>query len=349
MSGLISQVVSPAPRSEWQKVTKIDPTSTLTQGPEWMDALCSFTSWRDASRYYETSDGNSIVVPLAEKGITTAGRVLASMPGGWGMGGMVSSLPVRHEDVMAVLEDLISLRCLRLRILPNPLRGVEWSASVSAPTIALPRRSHVVDLEGGFEVVQGQLFGKTARKKVRRALRENLEVERDTTGRLIPVYRDLFERSIVRWAERSNEPLWLARKRGNREDPAGKLEFLAETLGDQMVTWVAWRSGEPAAAAIDLKGNSTFGWRGAMHEEHGPATYAPYLLQDFAMREACTDGNRYYYLGESGQSEGMATFKENFGGIGFTYPEIRFERLPITRTDQAARTAVKRLVGYRSG
>jgi len=101
----------------------LDPTSTLSQGPEWTDALCSFTSWRDASRYYETNEGRTFVLPLVGKGFGRAGRVLASMPAGWGMGGFVSEHPITGADVTAVIKDLKELNSLGFRILPNPLRG----------------------------------------------------------------------------------------------------------------------------------------------------------------------------------------------------------------------------------
>jgi hypothetical protein len=273
--------------------------------------------------------------------------MLASMPAGWGMGGLVSSSPVRPQDITAIPEDLKSIRSLRLRILPNPLRGAEWSTGVSNDAIVVPRFSHILNLDGGFEAVEKNRFRQTARRNARKALRAELEVERDTTGRLIPVYRDLFARSIDRWAARSNEPLWLARRRGNLEDPTGKLEYLAATLGEQMVTRVAWHKGEPAAATILLAGNSHFYWRGAMHEELGPATYAAYILQKASIEEACHSGANDYYFGESGQSGGLANFKERFGAVGFSYPEIRLERIPLTKANDVLRANVKKLVGYR--
>jgi hypothetical protein len=348
MSDVITKVISPAPRAEWHRLVKVDETSNLTQSPEWTDAVTSFTSWRDASRLYETTDGHSFVLPLVEKGPGKAGRALASMPSGWGMGGFVGSRPLRAEDITAVMDDLNSLRYLGLRILPNPLRAEAWTSGLGAQTLTLPRHSHVLDLDGGFETVWNERFRQTARRNARKALKGDIEIERDTTGRLIPVYRDLLERSVERWAASSNEPLWLARMRAKRDDPPGKLEYLAETLQDQMVTFVAWHHGEAAAANILLTGNSAFYWRGAMHETIGSSTHAPYALQRACIEEACNAGARHYYLGESGTSSGMAHFKERFGGIGHDYPEVRSERVPLTKTSEATRGVVKRLIRYRS-
>lgn len=341
----VLSVTSPAPRDVWQQLCDDDPTSALSQTPAWTDALVGRTRWQDASRLYAMDDGRQFVLPLARQGPTGAGAVYASLPGGWGMGGCVGSQPLRSEDVAAMVADLQTLKPLRARILPNPLRGDTWQAGVFDQSMALARYSHVLDLEGGFDKVWSERYRRGARRTVGKAL-SSLEVESDSTGRLIPAYRELFRRSIDRWAERSREPLWLARFREAREDPPGKLEYLAETLGERMVTWVAYFNEEPAAAAITLRGNSYFAWRGAMHEEYGPATHASYLLQNLSIEDACKAGARHYYLGESGKSAGIAMFKERFGAVGFPYPELRMERLPITRANELVAQAVKRLVGY---
>jgi hypothetical protein len=264
------------------------------------------------------------------------------------MGGLVTSDPIRASDTASIVRDLKSLRSTAFRILPSPLHGQAWASGVENHAITLPRYSHVLDLAGGFDVVWSARFSKSGRKTVAKALDGELDIERDTTGRLIPVYRALFDRSIERWAAKSREPRWIARIRAGREDAPGKLEALSKAVGDRLVTWVAFYRGEPAAASIILTGNSYFYWRAAMHEELGPATSASYAIQKLAIEEACEAGSTLYYLGESGPSKGLALFKERFGGVGYAYPEVRLERVPITRTNQAARTLVKRAVGYRS-
>ena len=338
-------VVSPAPRDAWQEICDADSTATLSQTPAWTDALVGWTGWKDASRHYRTDDGRSFVLPLVKRGPAGRGAIYASLPSGWGVGGFVGAHTLRTEDAAAALSDIQRPNPLAARFLPNPLQGEIWSCPPTSAAIVLPRYSHVVDLEGGFDKVWSERYRRTARRTIGKAS-DDLDIERDTSGRLIPVYRELFRRSVERWAQRSREPRWLARIRESREDPTGKLEYLAESLGDQMVTWVAWYRGEPAAADIILRGSSHFGWRGAMHEELGPATHAAYLLQNLSIKEACEAGARYYYLGESGESAGLALFKERFGGIGHRYSEIRVERLPYTRVNQLAATTVKRLVGY---
>lgn len=345
----LSRVVSPAPRSAWHALVEGDPASTLCSSPQWIDALTNYAHWSDASRYYETTDGRAFVLPLVRRGPRTVAGLYASLPSGWGMGGFASSDAMRSSDVTAVLADVRELNPLGVRILPNPLRGEAWSRSDSRHSIALDRYAHVLPLERAYETIWTRSFHRSARQNVRKAMRSDLTIERDTTGRFIPVYRELFRQSIQRWADHSGEPQWLARARGYREDLPGKLEFLAEALGEKMVTWIAWHRGEPAASLITLRGTSVLAWRSAMNEELGRTTCAGHLLHHHAIEEACADGAANYHFGESGNSCGVSTFKERFGAIGLRYHEVRCENVPYTRTNLLARSAVKRLVRYHPG
>lgn len=345
---LFTRVMSPAPRDLWLRLVERDPGSTLCHAPQWVDALSEHTRWSDASRYYETTDGTSFVLPLLRRGPRSAAGLQASMPSGWGMGGVVGTAGIKSSDISAALDDVRSLNALGVRILPNPLRGNVWSSADLCHSVSLQRYAHVLLLDRPYESVWTDSYHRSARQNVKKAARAGLDVERDTTGRLIATYRQLFRQSVERWADRSREPRWLARVRGYREDMPGKLEFLARRLGDSMVTWVAWFRGEPAASLITLRGTSVFAWRSAMDEKLARATCAGHLLHDYAIQEACGDDAAYYHFGESGPSCGLCTFKERFGAIGYRYPEVRFEHVPYTRTNQTARTVAKRLIGYRS-
>jgi hypothetical protein len=263
------------------------------------------------------------------------------------MGGIIGANPLLASDIASIISDLRQLGAIGIRILPNPLQGEQWDLGVNGSTRTLPRLSHVLDLDGGFDKVQSELFSRTARKRVRKAERAGLEIERDTTGRLLPIYHELYKRSIDRWARQSREPRALARLRTARHDPLERFEFLAKTFGDRFVTWVAWHDGKPAAAHIILNGNSYFGWRGAIDDELASDTGAAFLLQHVSIEDACNAGASFYYFGESGRSKGVAEFKERFGSIGYPYPEIRIERIPFTAADQMVRSTVKYFIARR--
>jgi hypothetical protein len=54
-----------------------------------------------------------------------------------------------------------------------------------------------------------------------------------------------------------------------------------------------------------------------------------------------------FHLGESGRSSSLSDYKERFGARPHEYPELRIERVPVTAADRAARSVVKRVIGFR--
>jgi lipid II:glycine glycyltransferase (peptidoglycan interpeptide bridge formation enzyme) len=204
----------------------------------------------------------------------------------------------------------------------------------------------VVDLDGGPEQIWKR-FRSSARRAVRKAERSGLEIECDTSGRLLPVFHRLFQLSIERWAGQQHEPVALARWRARRRDPLEKFEQWAAALGDEMRVWVAWKNGSPAASIIVLQGANANYTRGAMDKDLAGPTHANDLLQWLAIEDACEAGCRHYHMGESGSSRPLAAFKEKFGARPVEYGEYRIERLPLTRADAWARALVKRLLRFR--
>jgi lipid II:glycine glycyltransferase (peptidoglycan interpeptide bridge formation enzyme) len=265
------------------------------------------------------------------------------------MGGIVAPGGLRPGDVAAVFGDLANRKVVRTSLRPNPLDGQTFGAADPTDAVVIPRLAHVLDLAGGFSGVWKEGFTRQARTHVRKAERSGLTVERDTSGRLVPVLYELFERSLDRWAEQQHEPRALSRWRGHRRDPRRKFELMAESLGETSPLWVAWHEGQPAAALLILvlPGASAHSSRSVMDKELAGPTRANYLLQQLAIEHACDSGCRHYHLGESGSSASLAHFKANFGARPYAYSEYAFERLPITALDREVRGAFKRMIGFR--
>jgi hypothetical protein len=273
-------------------------------------------------------------------------RPQGSMPPGWGMGGLLCGTPPSAEELEAVLDDIRSLPAVSTRIRPNPLHAGMWEQLRGAGVAEVARRAHVIDLTGGAASVWERM-NKKARPGVMRGERAALTIECDTTGRLVPVYYGLFMLSIERWAAHQHEPLALARWRARHRDPPQKLQRLARALGDRMRVWVAWKGGEPAAAMIVLVGANASDTRGAMNKDLAAPTNANDILQWRAIEDACSAGCRHYHLGESGTLRSLAHFKEKFAAQPVDYTEYVIERLPLTRLDGVARSAVKRVLCFR--
>ena len=340
-------VTTPADRQTWRDVLATDPHALVTQTPAWLDCLCDVGGYADASRLYELPDGRRLVLPLARRvgagGIATQ----ASLPQSWGFGGLVAEGGLHPGDVQAVLGDIATSRSLRTSLRPNPLGAESWAAALPSGAVAVPRLAHVLHLGGGFDRVWKERFSSNARRAVQKAERSGLTVECDTTGRLVPVYYGLYERSLERWADTLHEPLWLARLRARRRDPQRKIEALARALGAAARVWVASLDGRPAAAILVLRGANAHYTRGAMDRELAAPTRANQLLHRLAIEDACTAGCQAYHMGESGTSSGLARFKEGFGARPYRYAEYHLERLPFTATDRYVRSAVKRAIGFR--
>jgi len=341
-------VASPAPRDVWRELLAADPDVLVMQSPEWIDALCADAGYVDASRLYETAAGGRFILPMVRRtGVLPAALApQASMPHAWGMGGLISERSATEEELSAIIADLAASSSVRVHIRPNPLHDGMWASARGLGAATIPRRAHVLDLAGGAEEVWKSMRSE-ARRGVRRAERSGLEIECDSTGRLVPVFYGLLKLSVERWAEQQHEPRALARWRLKRRDPLAKFERMAAVLGDAMQVWVAWKDGAPAAANIVLRGTNVNDTRGAMDKEIARATSANDLLEWRQIEDACEKGCRWFHLGESGNSKGLAQFKEKWGARPVPHSEYRFERLPLTRVDRVLRTAAKRVLRFR--
>jgi hypothetical protein len=210
------------------------------------------------------------------------------------------------------------------------------------------RVAHVLDLEGGFEHVWEHRFATRTRRNARRAERQGVVVECDTTGRFMPVFYALYLRSVDRWARQAGQPLPLARFRARLREPLRKYQRIAARLGTACRVYVAWVDGKPAASTIALHhGFNASYWRAAMDKDLADPSRATFLLLRRSIEDACAGGCRHYHMGESGNSASLAYFKEGFGAEPYRYEEYHLERLPVTQLVERARKVVGRIARLR--
>lgn len=341
--------VSPAPRAAWDEALLADPFALESQSPGWTDAACSTGAFEDASRYYETVEGRPLVLPmLRRRPLRGQLAVEASNPPGWGVGGLVAPGGPTAAEIAAVFADLGARRVLTQRVWPHPLLAPMWSAAVPRGATATPRVAHLVDLEGGFDHVWSHLFESASRRGARRAERDGVTVERDTTGRLVAEFHELLTGAVARWSRLQHEPRWLADRRHRHADPLSKFQAIATALGDRCHVWVARLDGKAVASMIVLRGTNAYDFRAAMDEAYRGCRANDLLLR-LAIEDACEAGCRTYYMGDSGHSESLGRFKERFGAQPYRYADYLLERLPISGVERGLKRVVKRAVGFQDG
>jgi hypothetical protein len=337
-------VVTPVSRDVWREVHAADPDAIVTQSPEWADALHS-RGHSDASRLYELPDGRRLVLPLVAR--RRAGMTMSeeSWPYGWGYGGaLVEGGDLTVDDARLVLDDLRARPAVLRALTPMPLRGAVWDAAAGADVLRVPYTSQVVDLGVGWDQLWEKGFKRQARNSVRKAERFDLDVRREdgrSAQRGLAVFRDLYAQSVDRWAEQRGQPLALARRLAARRDRPGQVAAAAAALGERCVVWSVLREGAPVAVnVVLLGGHHALGWMCAM-DTTGIAreTLATYLLHSLAIQDACERGARWFHMGESDAGSGPEHFKRYFGAVPVSYASLRFERLPLSRAEQAARRA----------
>ena len=99
------------------------------------------------------------------------------------------------------------------------------------------------------------------------------------------------------------------------------------------------------AATVVLVGSAAHYTRGVMDVKLAGPVRATHLLHHDAAIAAIEAGCRTYHLGETGDSVDLARFKESLGAVAIDHDELRFERVPLTRIDSAARSLVWRGIG----
>lgn len=329
---------------QWAELAALDPDLMVTQSPEWTHALVSTRRFEDSSRLYELSDGRRFVVPMVRRsGRFEIAAQSGSFPNGWGFGGLVGPGIDRTATRLIVADVMAS--GLRVRVQPNPRHAEFYAGVFPDGTVARRRQDHVAPLPDDVATMWHDVLGGKTRRSIMKAERDGVTVER-ASDRLLPVCHDLFHASVERWAGRQHEPMWLAHLRADRRDPLSKWDAIARQLGDRFGLWIARIQGEPIGAIVVMYGPTAHYCRSVMRKELAGPARANYLLLWRAVEEAIERGCTQLHMGESGWSPGLAGFKEQFGAEAIVHHDYLMERVPVSRVDQLARTAAKRVLRF---
>jgi Acetyltransferase (GNAT) domain len=319
----------------------------VSQSLAWRDAVFAARRYTDASRLYEFPSGRRVVLPMARPRWQPP-WVVASWPDIWGVGGPISDGGrISPAEAAAVLDDVAGRGTVSARIQLRHGADPAWLSGATGFQID-QYACHVLDLVGGFGEVWSGRFRGTARTAIRKAERAGLDIEVDRSGRLLPVFGELYEKSIYRWAAMQHEPPWLTRWRTTRATSPGMLALVAQQFGEDCAVWLARSAGLPVAAIIVLRsGSYAKYWRGAMDKAPATRVRANEYLHQLAIEDACRRGARWYDMGISRPGSSLALFKEKLGATPQPGHTLRIERLPISRVRHATRGTVKKVIGFR--
>ena len=341
-------VTTPVPPAVWESLYRSDENAVVSQSPAWRDAVFASGRYQDASVLYEFPSGRQVVMPMARRRRQPSqATAVASWPQVWGIGGPITQGgKVSPAEAAVVLGDVARRGTLAAAITLRHDADKAWLSQARQFHVE-EHGCYVVDLAGGFGEVWQHRFRSSTRRAVRKAERSGLEVEVDRSGRLLDVFYDLYQKSLVRWAAAQHEPLWFTRLRMNRVSytTPRHLALVARHFGGDCATWVAWYKGQPAAANIILRsGAYAKYWRGAMDKEIAAPVRANDLLHRLAIEEACQEGYRFYDMGGSEPGSSLTRFKVNLGATLLYTHELRAERLPVYRARRLSADMVSTLM-----
>ena len=340
----VRSVTSPVPVAAWNSVLAADPGATALQTPAYLAAVLEARGGRDISRHYTLTDGRQLVLPLIEESFLPGLKRAGDYPAGFGHGSLLATGGLRGSDVAAVVADLQGLG-LSIRIGGGHHTAEQWSAGLVPGVVELPRRVDVIELTTDYHEYLTRTIRRTARQSVKKAERNGVEIELDTTGRLVPVFYELYQSWVERWIPRSGLPPALARHSASKQEPYEKFRTVAEHLGDRCRVFVAWHQGRAVASCINLVyGEHAVGWRSYSIKELAGPVAANTATQVAGIRDAIEAGCRFFDLGQSGDVSQLQSYKNSLGATPRQVVDLRIEPTAVAATRQLLERSKTRVV-----
>jgi hypothetical protein len=303
----------------------------ISHTPEWVDCACESGQYEDSSLLFELPRGRQVLLPAVRHKIIPEGLIREkSLPHGWGSGGFVTPGGITPDVLPQLIAELSNLSGLRVSIRPNPLQASLWKFAVPEGTKSEHHVTHILSLDGGFDHIWSQQFDSATRTKIRKAEKSGLVIERDSSGKLVPEFYQLYLDWTERRARERHLPIPLAKWLAKMREPYHKFQQVAGLFGEACHLWIARLNEQLVAAAFLLVwGDHAVYWRSASNKELTLQTRANDLLQKVMIEDACQSGCRFYHMGESGGVASLMHFKSRFGGVEHPYEEYFFGHSPL--------------------
>jgi CelD/BcsL family acetyltransferase involved in cellulose biosynthesis len=188
---------------------------------------------------------------------------------------------------------------------------VDFTAAGERPGWMLePCETHLVDISGGFELLWSEGVERQRKKRMRRAERMGVTVERTTSPDDVRSYYRVYRSRLEQWGQSLAYPERL-------------FHDLLERGGDSVRFYAARQGG------TFLGGHFNFCYKDTVTSWNGVTSIESHHLQPDTMlylsciREACDERFRLYNLGSSLDKQSLIDYKESLGGRPHAYGQYR--------------------------
>jgi lipid II:glycine glycyltransferase (peptidoglycan interpeptide bridge formation enzyme) len=253
-------------------------------------------------------------------------------------------------DIQFILGELAHQSINRTTFHINPIVSPLWESAEPIPGVTpIPRLSHILELDGGFNTIWSEKFSSSTRRAVRKAERSHLTIEWDDTGKYIPIYYEMFMEWATRRGKQRHLPAWMVRASNRRREPLERYQLIAQAFHQACRVYIAKLGGQPIAAAIFLLYNqNAIYYRGTSLREEANLVRANDLLHSRMIEDACDAGCRFYHMGESGGVESLMRFKEGFGAQPNASHDYLIEPIPMQHFTRQVYKVVKMVEGLKN-
>ena len=312
--------IDPVTDPRWRSLVDSHPAASVFHTPEWLEAL------------RRTYDYKPIVFTTSSNGEPlTSGIVLCHVKS-WLTGSKWVSLPfsdhceplIRSSADLGVLlsgiRDKAPLRLKFLEVRPLSLElgtGTGWT----------PRdryHLHRLDLRPDLKELHARLHKDGVQRKIRRAEREGVAVERGRTEGLLKDFYDLMVST--------------RRRHGVPPQPLAWFRNLMQHMGPQLTIYAARVNGQPIASVLTLRHRRKVVYKyGCSDERFHNMGGMPRLFWQ-VIQDAKSDQLEELDLGRSDLSnEGLVRFKDHLGATRTTLQYWQFSKKPVQSSSFASR------------
>jgi hypothetical protein len=319
--------IDPLADLRWNELVEQHPSSSVFHTTEWLRALHSTYGYEPV--VYSNCGLSS---PM------TAGLVFCKVES-WLTGRRLVSLPF-SDHCEPLVQSPAELKELLLQV-REKVKGGKWKYCELRPLQSSPdgadmfgRSSqylwHAVDLRPGLDDIVRK-FHNSVQRNIRRAEREGLTYEEGNSEQLLGQFYDL----VVETRRRQHLP----------PQPMRWFRNLIANLGAKLKIRMAFKNGVPLAGILTLNHKRTvtykYGASDAKMHRLGGVT----LLFWNTIQQAKAAGYETMDLGRTDTgNEGLATFKEHWGGVGSSLDYWRFPSRPFGRESAVQSGFVQRMV-----